>query len=250
MSTQFKDHFSRQAAVYAEARPHYPEELFAWLAGQCEQHELAWDCATGNGQAATSLVHYFDDVIATDASEAQIKNAIPHARIAYRVAKAEDSGLLNNSIDIITVATALHWFDFEAFYAEAKRVLKPGGLLACWTYGWQRISPEIDRVMQYYGLDLLKDYWPPERKYVDSGYQDIPFPQPQVEAPVFFCRESWTMEKYMNYLMSWSSTQRYRDKYGTNPVDLVRNDLTEAWGDPDHPREVVWEVFIKVWRKP
>jgi ubiquinone/menaquinone biosynthesis C-methylase UbiE len=250
MSTPFKDHFSKQAALYAESRPHYPEELFAWVAGQCQAHELAWDCATGNGQAAISLVHYFHEVIATDASEAQIKNAIPHGRISYRVAKAENSGLPDACADIVTVATALHWFDFDAFYAEAKRVLKPGGLLACWSYGWQYITPEIDKIVQYYGLDLIKKYWPPERDHIDTEYKHIPFLSPEIEAPMFYCIENWTMHQYLAYIMSWSGTQRYLNTHGSNPLDLVMHDLTRAWGNPDEVREIKWPVYMKAWRKP
>lgn len=250
MSTQFKDHFSKQAALYAEARPHYPEELFEWVASKCEMHDTVWDCATGNGQAATSLVHYFHEVIATDASAAQIQNATPHARIDFRVATAENSGLHNESVDAVTAATALHWFNFEAFYTEAKRVLKPGGLLACWSYGWQHISEDIDKIVMKYGLEFLRGYWPPERDHIDTLYKHIPFPTPEIQAPEFFCRETWTMHQYVAYINSWSGTQKYVDMHGENPfAKFFLKDLEKAWGHPDEKRLIIWPVVMKAWKK-
>src|SRR6266498_1141048 len=85
----FKDHFSKQAADYANFRPRYPRELFEYLGSVAPSRALAWDCATGNGQAAVELAEVFDRVIATDASEKQIANAEPHDRVEYRIASAK-----------------------------------------------------------------------------------------------------------------------------------------------------------------
>jgi len=87
----FKDHFSKQAADYARFRPRYPREMFEYLGRIAPSRALAWDCATGNGQAAVGLAAVFERVIATDASEKQIANAEPHERVEYRVAPAEES---------------------------------------------------------------------------------------------------------------------------------------------------------------
>ena len=126
----FKDHFSKQAADYATFRPRYPQKLFEYLGSIAPSRRLAWDCGTGNGQAAVGLASTFHRVIATDASEKQIANAQQHERIDYRVASAEDSGIQSEMIDLIMVAQALHWFDLDRFYDEARRVLKRDGVLA------------------------------------------------------------------------------------------------------------------------
>ena len=113
----FSDHFAAVAAAYADFRPRYPAALLAWLAEHAPARTLAWDCATGSGQAALDLAPHFARVIATDASAAQIATAPAHPGVEYRLAPAEASGLADASIDLITVAQALHWFDLERFYA-------------------------------------------------------------------------------------------------------------------------------------
>ena len=151
----FEDLFSKQAEEYAQYRPRYPDALFEYLASVAPGHALAWDCATGNGQAALSLAPYFERVVGTDASESQIANAQPHEKITYRVARAEQTDFEDHSVDLITVAQAIHWFDLDAFYAEAKRVLRPGGVLAAWTYYESEIEPAIDRVARKYESEVV-----------------------------------------------------------------------------------------------
>ena len=126
----FKDHFSHQAADYAKFRPRYPREMFEYLATIVQSKKVAWDCATGNGQAAVELAAVFDRVIATDASKKQIANAQPHDRVEYRIAPAEKSGLESDSIDLVMVAQALHWLDSSRFYPELRRVLKDDAAFA------------------------------------------------------------------------------------------------------------------------
>src|ERR671925_337464 len=148
----FEDHFSTQSEQYAQYRPKYPDKIYAYLASIAPGHSLAWDCGTGNGQAAIGLAKYFDKVHATDASAEQISLAYPHEKVDYRVERAEEVSLNDSSVDLITVAVAIHWFNFDEFYREVKRVLKPDGVLAAWTYNSVEISPEIDQLVdQYYG---------------------------------------------------------------------------------------------------
>src|SRR6266566_3978511 len=106
MTLPFRDHFSGHAAEYREFRPAYPPELFIYLASIAPGRQLAWDCGTGNGQAAVGLASVFDRVIATDASENQIANAEQHVRVEYRFAPAENSGIESETIDTIMVAQA------------------------------------------------------------------------------------------------------------------------------------------------
>lgn len=244
----FKDHFSGHAADYAAYRPGYPAALFTWLATVAPARRLAWDCGTGNGQAALQAVEHFESVVATDPSAEQLANAAPHPRVAYRVASAEDSGLESGSVDLITVAQALHWFDFDRFYAEAGRVLVPGGVLAAWTYTLPRVSPEIDPLVDRLGFEIAGPYWPPERRWVDEEYRTIPFPLAEIAAPRFETEERRSFDRFWGYLGTWSAVRRYAKETGRDPRDEIRDDLTAAWGPPETEREVRWPVHLRVGR--
>ena len=222
--TAFKDHFSGHADAYARFRPDYPPELYAWLAEISPSRERAWDCATGNGQAAVALAEHFAEVIATDASEKQIRSAFPHPRVTYRTAPAEDSGIEPGSVDLITVAQALHWFDIPRFFAEADRVLKPGGVLGVWAYAVFRSTPEIDRVVDHLYRDIVGPYWPPDRAMIEQGYAGVEMPFEPVDAPPFFMRKEWTADDVLGYLGTWSATRGYIAAHGDRFLALVPPD--------------------------
>jgi len=240
----FKDHFSGHAAVYASFRPGYPPALFDFVTSLTPGRSLAWDCATGNGQAALGLADRFERVIATDASAAQLAQATPHPKVDYRQAPAEQSGLADRSVDLLTVATALHWFDFDRFYAEAERVLAPGGALAAWAYNLPRVTPEISALIDRLGHGIVKTYWPPERRWVDDDYRDLPFPFERVQAPELWIEERWGLDRLLDYFGTWSATQRYMQANGEDPRDLIRGELAAAWGDPEREREIRWPIMM------
>lgn len=243
----FKDHFSKQAETYARFRPDYPADLYAYLATLPAARELAWDCATGSGQAALGLARYFRRVIATDGSAAQIANAAPEGKVQYRVAPAEQTDIGSDTVDLITVAQALHWFDAEAFYAEARRVLVPGGVLAVWSYALAIIDPAIDAVVQRLYEDIVGRYWPEERRSVEAGYGDVVLPGEEIATPNFAMTAIWRREQLLGYLRSWSAVQRYIDAKSTDPVALVESELAEAWdGAAEH--EVRWPLSLRVAR--
>jgi SAM-dependent methyltransferase len=244
----FKDHFSEQAGDYARYRPDYPEALFAFLAKSVAQHELAWDCGTGNGQAARWLAGYFDRVIATDPSQTQIRNAVRHENIDYFVAPAEKTEIPSHSVDLITVAQALHWFRFDPFYEEALRVLKPGGVLGVWCYGLSRIKPDIDKVVHHYYRDIVGPYWPPERHYIDEKYRTIPFPFVELPTPELYMRAEWDMKDLIGYLQTWSATQQCQRKNNQNPIDIIRRALAKAWGREDARLTVRWPLYLRIGR--
>ncbi|MEM7292967.1 MAG: class I SAM-dependent methyltransferase [Pseudomonadota bacterium] len=248
MSEEFKDHFSSQAATYTQFRPHYPASLFAFLASQCRQTVAAWDCATGNGQAATGLAKHFECVIATDASAQQIEQSIESSRVEYRIATAEASGLDDHSVDLVTVAQAAHWFDHDAFAAEVQRVLRPGGVIALWAYELERVASDIDVVIDRLYDDILEGYWPPERRHIESGYTTIPFPFEQIETPPYTLEVDWTVEQQLGYFRSWSSSNRYLRKNGSDPVSLIEAELAAIWGNS--VRRVTWPLVLKVGRVP
>jgi len=245
---QFCDHFSGHASEYAKYRPSYPVELFRWLAGVSPSTAFAWDCACGNGQAAVALATYFDHVIATDASENQIANAIPADKVEYRVAAAEQSGLENNSVDLIAVAQALHWFDLDAFFDEARRVLRPGGALAVWSYGLTTVNPEVDAIVHHLYNDLVGPYWPMERRLVETGYAAIPFPFREVGAPAFAMQAEWTPGELGGYLRTWSAVKRYHADTGNDPVSEVEPALINAWGELQSRKTIRWPLNLRVGR--
>ena len=235
----FKDHFSKQAGDYAKFRPGYPQELFDYLGSIAPSRQLGWDCGTGNGQAAVRLASIFDRVIATDASEKQIANAQPHEHVEYRVAPAENSGIQSESIDLIMVAQALHWFDLNGFYAEVQRVLKPDGVLTALAYNLLHIDPAIDEIVNRYYYEVVGPFWPPERELVER-FTDLPFPFHEIDPPKFEMTAHWNVDHLTGYLRTWSSTQRFISARGDNPLEQITNYLRNAWGDPQQMRKVVW----------
>lgn len=251
----FKDYFSGHAADYATYRPHYPAALFAWLAQQCPQPERAWDCATGNGQAAIALTPHFQQVIATDGSAAQLEQAPPHPQVNFRVALAEESPLEDGTVDLVTVAQAVHWFDLKRFYAEVQRVLRPGGVLAMWCYGRPLLPIAVlDEVLEYYYNHVLDDYWTPERRVVEAGYRDLPFPWVELDAPIFSMQVTWTLPQLMGYLYTWSATQRYIAAHQVNPLEALADKFAAVWprkagveaGEPSI--SVCWPISLRAGR--
>lgn len=244
-----KDFFSKQSKEYSVSRPTYPRSLFDFLASLVARKELAWDCATGNGQAAIVLSEYFRQVIASDISKKQIENAKQKSNIRYEVFPAEKTTLEDNSVDLVTVAQALHWFNFDEFYKEVKRVLRKGGVIATWAYGLHSISPEVDRVTYYlYDGILGEEYWPKERKYIENRYEDVPFPFEQISSPQFEIRLNWSLSDLMGYLYTWSSTQKFIEKNNYDPVKQIKDQLEKAWGSQQERRVVVWPIYMKVGR--
>lgn len=241
----FKDHFSTQSADYARHRPHYPDALFEYLAGLGGKR-LAWDCATGNGQAALGLAAYFERVVATDASRAQIEAATEHPAVSYRVAMEDESGLEDDSADLVTVGQALHWFDTTRFFAEASRVLVPAGHVAAWCYELCTVSPRCDAVVRRLYDDILGPFWPKERRFTEEGYARIEFPGTLLSPPPFEMQAQWTADDMLGYLRTWSSCQRYEREHGGDPVGLIEDELRRAWGVV--PRTVRWPLTVRVAR--
>jgi SAM-dependent methyltransferase len=247
-SPGFKDLFSAGARDYARFRPTYPAALFEWLAELCLVRDLAWDCATGNGQAAVGLAQHFERVIATDASAAQIEHASPHPRVEYRVAPAEASGLPDRSVTLVTVAQALHWLDRPRFYAEVRRVTRPGSVLAVWTYHTIIVAPAIDALVARFYRDEVGPYWARDRALVEDGYRSVDFPFPELAAPTFTMSADWTLPDLEGYLRSWSAVQRYQADRGEDPVTALHAELAPLWGEAHERRTVRWPLSCRVAR--
>lgn len=246
--SEFKDHFSRHAALYRRYRPALPPEVFAWLAELCPARELAWDAGTGNGQAAIHLAAHFRAVVASDASAAQIAEAESHPRVRYTVATAEDSGLEDASVDLAVSTQALHWFDHDRYYAEVRRVVRPGGIVAGLTYTHPTIDDTIDPLLWQYIAHVRAD-WPPERRFVDAGYGNLPFPFDELALPAGWAlTQALDFEGFHGYLATWSAAQRHLERTGVDPRARFRDALAAAWGDPAAPRLVRWPLAGRVGR--
>jgi SAM-dependent methyltransferase len=249
--TPYADHFSGLAPGYAHFRPTYPAELFAYLARLASRRELAWDCAAGSGQATLALAGWFRRVVATDASAAMLDQAPRHPAIEYRVAPAELSGLGTETVDLVTVAQALHWLDTGAFYGEVQRVLVPHGVLAVWTYGTQYVGQgALDRALQRFYVDVVGPYWPAERRHVESGYRTMAFPFLELEAPTFEMAADWTLSQLLGYIRTWSATQRFREAQGHDPVVELGGEMELHWGEPESTRRVRWPLSLRAGRRP
>jgi SAM-dependent methyltransferase len=244
----FHDHFSAVARQYAQARPEYPPELFAWIDSIVLVHGLAWEPGCGSGQATRDLAPLFDRVHATDPSAAQIAQAKGPSNVSFNVEPGERTTLGDGTADAVFVAQALHWFDQSRFFAECARVLKPGGVLVTWGYQ-DMFAPEgLQEALQPF-RDAIEAYWPPERQMIDDAYRDFAFPFDWIEPPVFELRVEWTLARMLGYFSSYSATKRYIDANGVDPVAAHAPAIAQAWGDPEQTRVLRWPMFVHARRK-
>jgi ubiquinone/menaquinone biosynthesis C-methylase UbiE len=243
-----KDNFSKQSDLYSRFRPGYPRQLFDFLLPLVPVKKNAWDCGTGNGQVAVKLSSYFNKVYATDLSSAQIQNAYKKPNIFYSVENAEETLFPDNNFDLITVAQAIHWFEFKKFYGEAKRTLKPGGVIAVAGYDVFRINKKTNLLIDKFYRDTTGPYWDKERKYVEDHYLTIPFPFKEITTPGFSMNYNWEFEQVIGYLNTWSAVQHYTRKNNENPVEKFSEELKKAWGNV-LKRKVTFPIFMRTGRK-
>jgi SAM-dependent methyltransferase len=243
----FKDHFSRQSAAYRRHRPGYPPELLEFVAARAPDRRLALDCATGSGQAAVGLARHFDTVLAMDGSASQLATAAAHPRVHYVAALAERLAVRDCSVMLVAVAQALHWFDFDRFNAECRRVLVPGGVVAAWTYEKFRVDAAVDAVVDHFYTEVVGADWPAERRYVELGYRTLPFPWQEEPAPVFVLETDWGLDDVVGYLATWSAVQRYKDRVGRDPLPALRPRLAELW-PPTGTRRLRWPIHLRIGR--
>lgn len=239
-----KDNFSTQAKGYSKYRPYYPVEMIEYVVSFVNERGQALDVATGNGQVAIELSKHFAAVYGTDISEKQLLNATQADNIIYKVESAEQISFAENQFDLITVAQAIHWFDFDAFYKEVYRILKPDGIFAVLGYGVFSTNADSDKLLMHFYRNIVGSYWDAERKYVDDNYTTIPFPFDEVEVKQFKNEFTWTFDQLIGYLETWSAVQHYINKEGINPVDIIREDLKDSWEKGD--KKVTFPLLLRI----
>ncbi len=242
------DYFSQVAAGYAAHRPTYPAAVVELLADLAPGRDLAWDSGCGSGQLSVPLAGRFARVIATDASADQIANGRTHPRVEYRRAPAEGSGLPDAVVDLAVSAQAAHWFDLPAYYAEVRRVARPGAIVALLTYGRIRVHAAIDPLIERFYGGVLERCWPPERRSVDDGYRSLPFPFEQIPVPPLEMSGQWALEAFFGYVDTWSATRVLEQAEGRGPIDVFQRDLARVWGPAGTVRPVHWELTVRAGR--
>ncbi|QDH80867.1 class I SAM-dependent methyltransferase [Echinicola soli] len=241
-----KDNFSGHASDYAKFRPLYPDALYEFILTHVTVRERAWDCATGNGQMAEMLSNNFTWVEASDISEQQLHQAPKVSNIRYSVQPAEKTGFTDQSFDLITVGQAVHWFDFDRFFKEVRRVLKPNGLLVLVGYGLLAVEGLTELIKMFYA-EIIGTYWDPERKYIEANYQTIPFDFEEIQPPFLVMEYAWSKDQLMGYLNTWSAVKHYEKDRGNNPLEIIKVDLDKAWGQSTL-RKVTFPLILKVGR--
>ena len=240
------DRFSGHANLYAQYRIDYPPELYNFLFSFVQHQGVVWDCATGNGQVAGALADHFERVEATDISEAQLAQAIQRPNIRYQLSPAEQTSFADQTFDLITVAQALHWFDVGAFHREVRRVAKPGAVLAEWGYGLVKLSAELDPVLLDFYRNRTGPYWDPQRKHIDGQYATLPFPFADAQRAGFTQRYTWSLDRFLNYLRTWSAVQQYIYENEEDPVTTLGHTIRAVWGEGE--REVRFPIFLRLGR--
>jgi len=244
------NYFSTASDLYKQYRPTYPEVLYQYLADLAPTHQLAWDCGCGNGQASVALANYFETVHASDVSAEQITAAESKNNVQYHVSASESIDADDCSVDLITVAQALHWFKHEQFFQAVDRVLKPNGIFAAWGYVLMYSNTPLDAVIERLHGDIVGPYWPKGRELLDNRYHQVPFIYPRLTTPTFSMQCQWQLDHLIGYLNTWSAVKAYQQVVGSNPIDLVMQDIQDCWGDPTQYRQIEWPLIVCVGCKP
>ena len=239
-----KDNFSKQASAYSKFRPQYSDEIIAYIISFVGNKSKALDVATGNGQVAYKLAEAFKMVYGIDISQNQLDNAYVADNIIYKTASAENTFFEDQEFDLITVAQAVHWFNFDLFYKEVYRILKPNGVIAVLGYGLLSTNSNTDIILRDFYYNIVGPYWDAERKYLDENYQTIPFPFEEQALEKFENQFKWSFEELIGYLETWSSVQHYIKKNNKNPLDLIRDMLKVSW--EKNNKKVTFPMLLRI----
>lgn len=240
-----KDYFSGHSKLYATFRPTYPDALYEFIFNHVKQFDVAWDCATGNGQVAQVLAKHFKQVFASDISSEQLKHAHQANNIVYRAEPAEHTSFTGNQFNLITVAQAIHWFDRANFFQEVARIAKPDAILAVWGYANCMVNPEIDKFFFHFYQNTVGPYWDKARVLIEEHYRTIVFPFEEIPAPPFQINVQWNLDQFAGYITTWSATQKYIQATGVDPVPEFIGQVKPYWR---LTMPVTFPVFLRLMR--
>ncbi|HET9744262.1 MAG TPA: class I SAM-dependent methyltransferase [Chitinophagaceae bacterium] len=243
-----KDLFSRQSDLYAKYRPTYPKDLYEYVLSFVKEKNIAWDCATGNGQAAVVLADYFKKVIATDISASQIEKATRKENIVYSVCSAESTPFDDDTFDLVTVAQAYHWINWKKFKQEATRVCKPDAVVAVWAYYSHTTGNDrVDKAVHDFYENVTKPYWDYERKYVEEKYRTIDFDYKLLPVKDFETVLHWKREDLLGYIRSWSAVQKFINANGYSPIFMIEEQIIKLWPEGE-VKKVVFPLYLNFGR--
>ncbi|MCJ1379494.1 hypothetical protein MMC17_002595 [Xylographa soralifera] len=192
----FRNYKHAQAQQYASARGAYPpvlyEHIFAEHAASGGAFGFVLDVGCGPGTATRDLAPAFEHAMGVDGGEAMIDVARTRGgetrvgeKIRYEVCEAERMaglpGVPLGAVDLITVATAAHWFDMASFWAQAAQLLRPHGTVAIWTKGVyyphpaMPYAPKVKAINEALGR-VIEPYAQPGNRIADAMYDDLELP--------------------------------------------------------------------------
>ena len=240
-----KDLFSRQSALYARYRPTYPQQLYDHILSFVKEKNTAWDCATGNGQAAVVLADHFKRVFATDLSAAQIEKAIKKDNIEYSVCAAESTPFNENTFDLVTVAQAYHWIKWDKFREEVLRVCIPGAVLAIWMYCEHTTGDKrVDDAVHNFYENITRPYWDDQRRYIEDKYSSVEFDYELLPVKNFETILNWQREDLLGYVSSWSAIQKFINLNGYSPVSILEEEIKKFWPEGE-TKQVIFPIYLK-----
>jgi ubiquinone/menaquinone biosynthesis C-methylase UbiE len=240
--------FEQGGAAYAAFRPQYPDELVSYLRSVAPDNPMALDVGCGTGQLTRLLATQFAQVIGVDPSEDQIAHAVACKNVRYQCLPAEELGVEDKTVDLITAAQAAHWFNLPKFYDEARRVVKDQGVIALISYGVAQLDSDCNARFQSFYRDQIRSYWPPERQLVDSGYATIDFPFEELQYPQLEIRLEWDLSELLGYISTWSAVQNAHQQGQDGLLQKFSDDMNSLWGEADTKRSIVWPIHMRVGR--
>ena len=242
-----KDLFSDSSALYQQARPTYPHQVIEQILKHVPSRLFAWDCGAGSGQFTQLLAPYFEQIVATDLSAQQLHQAPYFENVSYQVQQAENTSFAAQSFDLITVAQAIHWFNFEAFYTEVRRTLKKEGVLAVIGYGLvQTGDTELNGLIQHLYQHVLAGYWDAERKHIDYAYQHIPFPFEEIASPELEMQLCWSAAQFLGYLNTWTGLKHYRTQHASDDALDPLTPLIDYLENKNTTIEIHFPIFLRI----
>lgn len=241
--------FSDKSDLYKQARPEYPNALFEYLSSLCPSNTLAWDSACGSGQATVGLAKHFKQVIATDISAPQLGNAIAQTNVQYRQALSECSGLEDHSVDLVCVAQALHWFDYDQFWPEVERVIKPDGVFTAFGYNFPSIDQSLDLLFEQQIMAEIQPYWASQNQLIWNHYRNVEIPFPAIDTPTFNMQMHWNLDEYFAFIHTFSATRRCMQAQGSGFFESAYEQAKALWGNTQQSKKVTFDFVLYVGRK-